>query len=191
MEGEIDIIIAKFRGQPKNQQSQYVDSLFSYWKQLSNDDEIPMELAYLMIRLSKSMIAILHVISYQPAVLDHFPILKATHHHFPYFNATDDFYKKRGQSLEQFVFHALIFRHEDSLVLLLMQRFGLSAAGTDDQYYIWVADLERRARCYRAVATLLGIARFRRPPVWQRDTLQMVAKALWSTRGEFEWFLLD
>lgn len=190
MEGDLDDIIAKFRAQPKNQQSQCIDALNRHFVEFS-ESVFPVELACVLVQLSKSMSAIKAILYYQPAVSHHFPILKANHRHLPYFTAYDDFYKKRGQSLEQFVFHALIFRHENSLVSFLMRRFGLSAAGTDDQYYNWVTDLERRARCYRAVATLLGIARFRRPPVWQRDTLQMVAKALWSTRCELEWFLLD
>lgn len=193
MEGEVDWFLEKFRAQPKREQSRCVDSIFNYWQHdpALNPMLPPIELGHLLIKLSKSMHAISKIIAYQPEVLVHFPILKSIYWSLPNFAGPDDFYKKSGQSLEQFVFHALISKREEYSISFLMRRFGLSAAGTDDQYYFWVADLERRARCYRAVSALLGIARFRRPPIWQRDTLQMVAKALWNTRGELEWFLLD
>lgn len=190
MEGDADTFIAKFRGQPKNQQYQCIDALNRHFVDLL-ESVFPIELAFVLIKLSKSMDAICGIIYYQPKVLDYFPILKAIARRLPNFAGPDDFYKKSGQSLEQFVFHALISKRVEYSVSFLMRRFGLSAAGTDDQYYFWVADLERRARCYRAVSALLGIARFRRPPIWHRDTLQMVAKALWSTRGKLEWFLLN
>lgn len=65
MEGEIDWFLEKFRAQPKREQSRCVDSIFNHWQHDMGFVAMPpIELAYLLIKVSKSMHAILKVISY-------------------------------------------------------------------------------------------------------------------------------
>jgi hypothetical protein len=175
-----DDIIRSFKVAAANVQSQQLVKLDEDRKR--NRGEWPIFLIYALIQLSKNAQQVEWLIRVHPKVLDYyFPTLKALLlFNRKTFRAPDAVFCRDGnEDTEPFLFRAFIHCQNYEATYFFMCR-GFSVAGTDDQYYSWTTQLEAKARCYRATLTVLGIARFRRRG--QRDTLGLVAKALWSTR---------
>lgn len=188
MDLEPDDFLQKFRMMPASDQYNWVNAwhnTHSVWA----EREIRLDEAtvYTLICVSQSAAAISTLFSYYPKALEYFPLLNALHKKFcwslPALSQCK-FYDKKGISVETFLFHAFIDIRDEHATRFFMRR-GFSVIGTHDQYYDWTTRLEGNARCYRAVLTILGIARFHKKE--QRDTLGMVARALWHTRGKTKW----
>jgi hypothetical protein len=186
MDNVFDDIIRNFKISAANIQSQLLVKLNE--DRRLNRREWPIFWTYTLIQLSKNAQQVTWLIQWQPKVLDYyFPTLKK----LLLFNRSlflvpdTVFCRDRNEDTEPFLFRAFIHCQNYKATYFFMCR-GFSVAGTDDQYYEWTVRLEAKARCYRATLTVLGIARFRRRE--QRDTLGLVAKALWSTRvNQYEW----
>jgi hypothetical protein len=187
MDERFDDIIHNFKISAANIQSQLLVKINE--DRRLNKGEWPTFLIYTLIQLSKNAQQVTWLIQWQPKVLEHyFPTLKALlFFNRKLFQVPDAvFCRDRNEDTEPFLFRAFIHCQNYKATYFFMCR-GFSVAGTDDQYYHWTVRLEAKARCYRAMLTVLGIARFRRRE--QRDTLGLVAKALWSTRvNQEEWW---
>ena len=180
------------------------DEFISNFRRLEPKDETyrirTIQLTYQPIRvlcacvhLSKSISTILYLFQMEPLLFEFFPLYDKMNQRFPrFFEDMNIWYgvmvyrtSARDVSNETFLFQVCIATRQIEPTRYLMRHHGFSVVGTDDQYYEWTQKLEGNTRCYRAVLTILGIARSRKKA--QRDTLGLVAKALWSTRASQEW----
>jgi hypothetical protein len=181
---EFDNFIYNYKNAPANIQSQRLVVLGQDIKKYKGEWPIP--LTFALIQLTKNVRELMWLIEQQPKILDYyFPTIKALW----LFDkrvfrgvSNDVFCRDRNEDTEAFMFRAFIHSTNHKSTYFFMCR-GFSVAGTDDRYYHWTTQLEAKARCYRATLTVLGIARFRKRE--QRDTLGLVAKALWNRRNEF------
>lgn len=184
---EVDNLIYNYKNAPANIQSQRLVMLGQNIKQYKH--EWPIHLTFALIQLTKNVQELMWLIEQQPKILDYyFPTIKALWlFDKGVFRGVSNavFCRDRNEDTEAFMFRAFIYSKNHNATYFFMCR-GFSVAGTDDRYYHWTTQLEAKARCYRATLAVLGIARFRRRA--QRDTLGLVAKALWSTRGDQRWW---
>lgn len=182
-----DDFIRNFRRKDVEKQRAWVDSY------ICRKDEFAFEwsetLAFKCIKLAKSPGSIAVIIQSMPHILDEFPLIKEITTKCPYFISNFIRYKscitkEANESVESLLFRACI-DCEDTQTTYHFMRKGFSVIGTDDQYYDWTVVLEGKARCYQAVLTLLGIAKFRKQK--ERDTLRITARKCWMTRKQQVW----